>query len=309
MSHRRDEALHPYKVKDAWSQYESFDHLRSEYDGGWVTGSVNSLNDSIDFSIRTNREPRRLAVIFNSQQKANSPLKLFTWGNVGKLLECTRLHISDPTLNVSELATLGWYTANRKGNFQSQIEDLILLFKEKLQIEEIIFLGSSGGGFPAAYFSQIFPNSMALLLAPVFNVKRSVQGAAKQLFAAELNGVATFEEAISLHPDVTFDVGKVISSNSNTLLNPIHILQSRKDTKFWEHQTAPFLERIGADFKAPPKVLVQDNLSMVLGNWADGHAPPPIEVINAACEEIAHQPLGTLCNYDLLAALGPRSLN
>lgn len=309
MSRRRDDALHPYKIKDAWSQFESFDHLDSEYDGGWVTGSVNSLNDSIDFSIKIKRDSRRLAVIFNSQQKANSPLKLFTWGNVGKLLECTRLHISDPTLNISELATLGWYTANRKGNFQRQIEKLILLFKKKLEIEEIIFLGSSGGGFPAVYFSQIFTNSMAFLLAPVFNVKESVQESAKLQFATELNGVGTFEEAISLHPDVTFDAGEMVLANSNTLVNPIHILQSWKDARFWQHQTAPFLERIGADFKAPPKVLVQDNLSMVLGDWADGHAPPPIEVINAACAGIARQPLGSLSSYDLLAALGPRFLN
>lgn len=309
MSHRRDDALHPYYEKDAWRHFKSFDHLDSEYDGGWVTGSVDSLNDSIDFSIRTKRGSRRLAVVFNSQQKANSPLKLFTWGNVGKLLDCTRLHISDPTLNVSELATLGWYTANAKGNFQRQIESLILLFKKKLQIDEILFLGSSGGGFPAVYFSQVFPNSMAFLLAPVFNVKQSVQERAKLQFAAELNAVDTFEEAVSIHPDVTFDVGETLLANSNKLINPVHILQSRKDTRFWEHQTRPFLEKTGSGFKTPPKVLVQDNLSMVLGDWADGHAPPPIEVINTACEGIARQPLGSLSNYNLLASLGSRFID
>lgn len=305
MSNRRYEALLPYKKNDAWSHFEDFDHLAADYDGSWLTGSVNALADAIDFSIKIKAESRRLAVIFNSQQKAGSPLKLFTWGNVGKLLECSRLHISDPTLNISEDATLGWYTANTKGNFQSEIKKLILFFKETLQAEELVFLGSSGGGFPAAYYSQLFPNSLALLLAPVFNVKRSVQQKAKLQFAVDLNGVNTFEEAISNHPDVTFDVSELVEANSNELKNPIHILQSRKDSRFWQHQTSPFLESTGSTFRVPPKVLVQENLSMVLGNWADGHAPPPIDVINAACGAIANQPLGSLLEYDLLSALGP----
>lgn len=299
MSVRRNQALEPYKNNSSWTQFQDFADLRKQYDGGWLTGSVGVLDDAIDFSIKRQRGSKRLAVIFNSQQKADAPLKLFTWGNVGKLLDCTRLHIADPTLNISEVATLGWYSANKKGNFQDKIGKLILLFKEILDIEEIVFLGSSGGGFPAAHYSQVFPGSLALLLAPVFNVSRSIQKKAKQQFAVELNGVDTFEEALKCHPEVSFDVGATVRKNGSRLLSPIHILQSRGDMGFWQHQTQPFLEQLGTLCHLPPKSLSQDGFSMLLGEWSDGHAPPPIDVINAACRNLASLPLGSLDEYDL----------
>ena len=299
MSIRRDQALEPYKTSSSWTHFQDLNDLRKNYDGGWLTGSVGVLGDAVDFSIKRQRDSKRLAVIFNSQQKADSPLKLFTWGNVGKLLDCTRLHIADPTLNISEVATLGWYTANKKGNFQYQIGQLILLFKEALDVEEIVFLGSSGGGFPAAYYSQLFPGSLALLLAPVFNVSRSIQSKAKQQFAVDLNGVDTFDDALQCHPDVSFDVGAMVRENDGRLLSSIHILQSRGDSGFWQHQTQPFLEQIGTRCQLPPKSLSQDGFSMLLGEWSDGHAPPPIDVINAACRSLASLPLGTLDQYDL----------
>ncbi|QYH19420.1 hypothetical protein JKI95_10020 [Corynebacterium aquatimens] len=163
------------------------------------------------------------------------------------------MHIADPTLNVSENATLGWYTANKKGNFQNEIAKLISFFRDYLEITELVFLGSSGGGFPAVYYSQVFENSTALLLAPVFNVKESVQDVPRKLFASELNDAETFEEAISKHPDVVFDLRELILDKGG-LVNPVNVLQSRKDNRFWSSQTKPLLENLGCIFSAPPPI-------------------------------------------------------
>lgn len=296
---RRRDAIQPYVENGSWKRFDSLEEFSQQYSGDWVTGEVRYAGEPIDFAVKPKKGSRRLAVVFNSQQTPGGGLKLFTWMKVAQRLNCSRLHIADPTLNLSNTATLGWYTSNSSGNMQAGVEGLIREVVTKLNVEEIVFLGSSGGGFPAAYYSQRFRNSIALLLAPVLAVERSLQVEPMRLFLEDLNGALTFPQVKASHPDVTYDVLDEIQKNDGELLGSLHILQSRHDMNFWRSQTQPFLQALGLDYESCPAMVRQGKISAVFGDWGEGHRPPPIEVINAAVDSIAEVPYGRLENFKL----------
>lgn len=278
-----------------------------QYRGGWETGSIDFAGNPIDFAIKPKPQSRRLVVVFNSQQHSSDELKLFTWVNVAARFQCSVLHLADPTLYLSETAKLGWYTCNFMTSFQEKIIETVGTFFEILDAEELVFVGSSGGGFPAAFLSQIFAGSTSLLLAPTLSVLNSFQKDPTQVYLKELNRAGSFDDIQSRHPELELSVPQLVSKNNGELVGAINILQSRKDKEFWKHHTAPFLESLDYRYLVTPEYIAEPLLTGVFGDWTEGHGPPPIEITNKAVDLLRMAPVGEMYKVRLPKTLASLS--
>lgn len=297
LSERRNRAIQPFVDAHRWVVFTSPEEFEQSYNKQWVTGEVRFDGYPVDFSLASRPESRRLAVVFNSQQKDDGNLRLFTWQNAAKLLDCSRLHISDPTLSISDTALIGWYTANKYFNSQKAVSRLIDIVVNTLAPEKIIFLGSSGGGFPAAYEGCRIKNSICVLLAPTFQIRNSPQAKKGKTFFTELHDLDTFPEVEASFNEVDWSILKSIDRANYDL--KFHILQSTGDDVFWEGQLSPLLENFGFRFKSRPDYLGWQRSSLRLGNWGTKHTPPPAEVLNSELLRIRNIPIGELASFRL----------
>lgn len=297
-SNRRNAAIKPYLESSKWRVYESLPDFKSRYGGSWESGEVRVLNQSIDFSVRPKSGSTRLAVIFNSQQKAGAPLKLFTWEKAAERIGCSRLHISDPVLNTSEELTLGWYTSNQNGEFQKPIRNLIENVADKLGCEELVFLGSSGGGLPASVLSQYFPNSLSLLLAPTFSIPGSLRRKPNEIFLKE-NSADDIDTLKTKRKETDFDLFSTLD-RVDGLQSNIQLLQSRGDLSFWKYQTQPLLRKLGYDLEYPPQYIGIENLHAHFGDWGKAHTPPPADLVYKVCESVGSASTGSLMSFSIL---------
>lgn len=303
-SSRRDAAIRPYLDSSKWKVYKSLSDFETRYGGKWESGEIRVQNQSIDFSVRPKAGSTRLAVVFNSQQKAEGPLKLFTWEKAAERIGCSRLHISDPVLNPSEELTLGWYTCNQNGEFQKPIRKMIASVANRLGCEELVFLGSSGGGLPASVLSQYFPNSLSLLLAPTFSIAGSLLRKPNDLFLKN-NSAEDIDSLKARWRETDFDLFSALDRFTRLQSN-IQLLQSRGDLAFWQYQTRPLLRRLGYDLEAPPQYFGIENLHAHFGDWGNAHTPPPSELVHKVCESIGSTSTGNLMNFSILPLTGQK---
>lgn len=81
-----------------------------------------------------------------------------------------QISIADPTLLLSEEITNGWFTGSRGTPLQRLLPRFFTQIQEALEVERVIFVGSSGGGFGALYYSWACPGSVAVVQVPQTNI-------------------------------------------------------------------------------------------------------------------------------------------
>lgn len=73
---------------------------------------------------------------------------------------------SDPTLAISDNITISWFAGSSTLPLQSVLVSVIRKLVDQLGIARLIFVGGSGGGFAAMYYSWYFPKSTAVAFSP-----------------------------------------------------------------------------------------------------------------------------------------------
>ena len=237
----------------------------------------------VDFSLEVEPGATRLLVVFNSQQKFNGALRLFTWQRMARSARAHRLYISDPVLYASERATIGWYAATSDLSFEPIIARLVDGVAARLGAESIIYVGSSGGAYPAILHAQGAGDRMALSLAPSLTIRGFHQKLRLDLWLKECNGVETVAEVESQHPELTVDLGERFAGRP--VLNSVAILQGAQDEAFLAHSIGPFLRRLDYSFDVGTPV-AHRGVNVRWGRWGEGHQPPPEEEILGAIEAI-----------------------
>lgn len=239
---------------------------------------------------------KRLAVFFNSQQKPGE-LRLFTWQKVSRAFSANRLFIADPLTSKHENLNLGWYAGGRAFDLQEHLRQVIEFFRESTDAAEIIFFGSSGGGFPAILYSQLFTNAMAVTLQPTTTVLRHSN---TRLVEAWLNLAwdAPLGELKNIASARTLDIPDRFPDG---LDNPVLILQNSDDTDFIESQSRPLFRALGGDITSSETSI--GNLHLRLEKYGNGHTPPPPSRIERLAQRISAIPIGSMRSGDYSAIL------
>lgn len=158
--------------------------------------------------------------------------------------------VSDPSLCMGDI-DLAWFLGNRaQGPLRPVLSPLIHHALSSMGTKRTILFGASGGGYAAANFAWDFPNSIALLINPRLNMLR-------EPLPKISNYLSVCHQARTVTPmkriRKEFVIDKMSSLASQGLNHHVLVYQNIGDTRYYEHQTKPFLRALKDD----PRLFVQ----------------------------------------------------
>lgn len=140
--------------------------------------------------------------------------------------------ICDPTLVAKDGFDLGWYAGHEGLDVQRIIRNFVEALSATLRPSRTVYLGSSGGGFAALYFSYYNPDSIAVVMVPQTVV--GVYGAVKKYMASCWPG-RTLDEVEEI---TCLDVTRLYSSGFE---NTVIYVQSQGDFRHSARHLTPFM--------------------------------------------------------------------
>ena len=122
----------------------------------------------------------------------------------------------------------------------------------------IVFEGSSAGGFAALVYSHAIPGSLAVAVNPQTDIYRYHQGKVDEYLSACWNGSRPNEEEA---------VTSAIDLYSDSFANYVLYLQNQRDEFHVLNHYEPWAQRFSE--------LSGTRWLTIEGDWGEGHAPPP----------------------------------
>ncbi|WP_181878690.1 hypothetical protein [Corynebacterium renale] len=218
-----------------------------------------SLGEShLDILLRR-RPGKNVLVVFGGavDRTAGYP-PFFSGVGLTSRLPFSLIALSDPAFTVDKQLRIGWYTGTRGEPAQHLIPQLIDAILEAWNKEKAVLLGGSAGGFAALVTApQLRHSAEAFVMNPQTNVERyhhkhSVTAWAevcKDPESGQILDLQKYYAGLPTQPRITY-------------------FQNKSDTHRGTH-AEPFLESL------------ETQPELVLGEWGDGHVPPPSSVLAA----------------------------
>lgn len=158
------------------------------------------------------------------------------------------IYYNDPTLYFDEKLPLGWGQGTIERFFLKDIADILGQLIEKTQIpkKNVIFYGSSGGGFMSFYLAGYVKGTIALVNSPQTSLLKWLKVPVKQVFEYSYPNMSE-EEIVSLFPERinVIDFFKKIK-----YVPKIYYLQNAYCELDMLHHVIPFIEglqKVGHD--------------------------------------------------------------
>ena len=212
----------------------------------------------LDILIRKRPGDSVLVVFSGAVDRTDTTPPYFSGVGLSSLLPFSLMSISDPAFTVDENLRIGWYTGVRDEPIQTLIPEVIDTVLSRWKKRKAVLLGGSAGGFAALVTApQLRHSSATFAMNPQTNIenyhhKHSVNAWASVCKSGEHEQVidlASYYKTIARQPTITY-------------------FQNSTDTHKDTH-AEPFLTTL------PHKP------TYVLGDWGEGHIPPPAEVLAA----------------------------
>ncbi len=216
-------------------------------------------------------------VCFHGAAEKDVRLPWFLGKGVTAGLPVNRIFISDPSLRKSADLNLAWYAgSSEQPDLQETLADVIRRILRATGGYNVIFFGSSGGGYASLALSRYFTTSLALAVNPQTSISRFYPGAVGRYMthAWEMEG----RDMSELPRSVAHDL---LPSYAAGFGHTVALIQNAKDWFHIQNHQIPFLDVVGESA----------NLFMLMDRWGpdtgDGHTPPPKELLRACFEELA----------------------
>lgn len=146
-----------------------FEDIANISDGTFVL-SYNDVN--YECFIHNKKQTKRLYVVLSGAKSVGSDLPIHKRWSYYRIMNGTLLSIADPMLREYRELTLGWYYGDRNKCYVKEIVDIVHIFANELMKDEVIFLGSSGGGYAAAFAACCYPGSTSIAINPQIQLSR-----------------------------------------------------------------------------------------------------------------------------------------
>jgi hypothetical protein len=219
---------------------------------------------------------------------------------MARTLDLPIVAVSDPTLNLDPDVPLCWYAGNHMApRLPEQIAEVLELVAERHGAELLLF-GGSGGGYAALTLATLLRCRAAVLVwNPQTDIADYVPEFVVQYIQAAFPAFA--HEAKDVLGQPRGSQARALSSllgragvrndlRSAELLSGVRVLylQNQSDWHVRQHALPYFANkswrRVGhAAFARADK----ENLAAYIGNWGEGHAPPPKEMLGAVLARMA----------------------
>ena len=219
--------------------------------------------------------------------RSGTSAPFFSGGGISKRLDVPVISIADPSLGLSNQLTLGWYVGFQ--GFQDlpfRIAFLLDAFSEKIGKPLIIF-GGSGGGFASLLILNLLKTeyASAFVWNPQTSISRYGPNAVKRFLETSFpklsssGDLRSLLEACGVQHDLT-SPEFVLNLNKKVLY-----IQNGSDWHTVAH-AKPFFSRFtSAERKSKEVVEYHKNFVYWEGHWGEGHASPPMEIVELALNE------------------------
>lgn len=215
-----------------------------------------------------------LVIFFNgaTERKADLKLPIFSGMRVLPEGDVSRVYVNDPSHYLDEELTLGWYAGSSEAPLQEIFADVVNKIVSMYKSRGVIFVGGSGGGYAALYYSSKISGSIALVWNPQTNIlnywSRHVSKYAKAAFGIE--GIEAAKE--KLGDKIDLDVCSIYGSGSAD--NYVIYLQNASDWHVEKH-CLPFFAAMKKNIALPIRSeRCADNVFLYAENWGEGHVAP-----------------------------------
>lgn len=199
-----------------------------------------------------------LIVFSGAVDRTDTTPPYFSGVGISSWLPFSLISISDPAFTVDENLRIGWYTGVRDEPIQTLIPEVIDTVLNRWKKQNAVLLGGSAGGFAALVTApQLRYPSTTFVMNPQTNIenyhhKHSVNAWASVCKSEESEQVIdlpSYYKTVARQPTITY-------------------FQNNTDTHKHTH-AEPFLAKLS------------QKPMYVLGDWGEGHIPPPTEVLAA----------------------------
>ncbi|WP_314324589.1 hypothetical protein [Paenarthrobacter ilicis] len=226
-------------------------------------------------------------VCFHGAAEKDVRLPWFLGQGVTFGLPVNRIFISDPSLRKSRDFNIGWYAGSLdQPDLQEILADVIRRIVRETGGYNVVFFGSSAGGYASLALSRFFPTSLALAVNPQTSISKFYPGAVERYLthAWDIEG----NDISRLPSSVAHDLIPAYSADFD---HTVALIQNAKDWFHIQNHQLPFVDAIGDS----------PDLYMLMDRWGpdsgDGHIPPPKELLRECFEALG------ACNGDWAAGL------
>lgn len=234
----------------------------------------------------------RLFVLFSGARDPNKqPLPKFDRWKWANSFPGIVVNISDPSLYFHEKRLrIGWYYGTKEKSYSclisSLVENLANFFS--LDTSNVIFYGSSAGGFAAIAVSALVENSTAVAINPQIVLSKYSEGPYKRFLSASLGVNSDID--LSEQQKKRMDAAKLFIEGKN---NKCLYVQNVKDFSHFENHYSYFCKTSQA------KMLGGESDCGRVLTWLysseNGHGPEPLSMVDEIIEEsikLSKQPIG-----------------
>jgi len=207
------------------------------------------------------------SVVFTFTGAANreKPLPQFASTGLWKRVPASIIALADPSLDRNDELRLAWYAGHRGFELQKLLPGLLRQIIDSLGATRVAFVGGSGGGFAALYYSAKIPGSVAVVLNPQTNLNKYHWGHRKRYRTVcwpSLDEKAPLDSVIDAN---------LLPLYAEPLTNTVICIQIASDYFHLTRQCTPFVAGLPSEYR--------DHLILRVANWGvQGHKPAPRDV-------------------------------
>lgn len=206
-----------------------------------------------------------LIFTFTGAVTREKPLPQFGAMGLKNHVAASSIRLADPSLTRNDEMRLAWYAGHENFELQKTLPDLLWQMIHSLGSTRVAFVGGSGGGFAALYYSWRTAGSVAIVVNPQTNLHRYHWGHRKRY--RDVCWPALEKDA-PLGTVIADDLGSVYASQRT---NTVIYIQIASDFFHLTRQCAPFIAALPVEY--------HDWLIVRIANWGvQGHQPAPSNV-------------------------------
>lgn len=226
--------------------------------GPYPSGTLTVLHGGLPIDVRHDPRGYGATTIFFHAALTGGPYRFPFFSGIGisEDLPTNRVHISDPSLYLSDNLHLGWYAGSQK---QPRLQWAIRGMLNHLvpADQKVVTFGSSGGGFAALYYAARRDGAVAVPVNPQTNLA-NYNPAAVARYARLAWGV-NGDDVLSKVPAVT-DLTRLYRASTQR----VFYVQNKNDRGHMERHFGPFMAALKEGHRVFP----------VLVDGESGHVPP-----------------------------------
>lgn len=190
---------------------------------------------------------------------------IFTGRAISEGAGMNRIFVSDPGLLAGDELGLAWFLGTNTLNLTAVLTEAIRVLQERMGGRHLVFFGMSGGGFAALNYAHQFPGSLALPVNPQTRILDYAEVHWDAFARACLGSTSTDQSRTILESHQRTDQRILYAGGFS---NSVLYVQNSSDAHI-STQMIPWFEAV----EWP-----EDAMALI-GDWGDGHRPPPATVL------------------------------